>query len=207
MRRVGTILLRNVKCETNGSLHVEWSNGHTHKYLPQWLLDHDPSCFHPTSLQRQKDSATLPRSAKTQQAHIENSGSSLRVEIDDGSKIVFDSEWLRTLSQKPAIPEKELWDSASFPSVVKCQASDLATKDEVLLNCLDSLYRYGIAVVSNTPSRSDEFEQLVRRIGKLLLYRHIYILTLSRRSQRNIVWVYMGHCSQEVGNGERHSLH
>lgn len=43
------------------SIHVQWPDGATARYLATWLRDHDPQAMHETSQQRQSNSLTMVR--------------------------------------------------------------------------------------------------------------------------------------------------
>jgi len=43
------------------SIHVQWPDGATARYLATWLRDHDPQAMHETSQQRQSNSLAMVR--------------------------------------------------------------------------------------------------------------------------------------------------
>jgi hypothetical protein len=48
--------------DSRTSIHVQWSDGATARYLATWLRDHDPQAMHETSQQRQSNSLAMVRS-------------------------------------------------------------------------------------------------------------------------------------------------
>jgi len=163
--------------QTRGVVEVAWEDGHKSEFLPVWLKDHDPATIHPTSLQRQRDTAELdPETPVPNSVKVEEGGRKLRLEWQGEEPVIFDTNWLREngyangqhKGPKPnAIGSRVTWKASDMPkeSVMRFSSSDILNDDAVLADCLEAILRSGLVFISDMPKSMDETEAICRRLG------------------------------------------
>jgi len=154
-----------------------------------WLRDHDPNHLHPTSQQRQFDTAELGgTSALLEASDVSVVEGKLRVRWADRSASVFDGAWLadnapregadaasaafRAARRSPTwgLPAARPWRTMTKDAVphvsarsvpVGAPASDVSPAAR---RVLDALAVTGVALVTDMPSSAAETERIVRAL-------------------------------------------
>ncbi|GBG25322.1 Trimethyllysine dioxygenase [Hondaea fermentalgiana] len=164
--------------DADGVVRVSFADGHESSFHPVWLKDHNPDTLHPTSLQRQLDSATLdPETPLPDEVSVVDNGARVQVAwAADGERITFDADFLRRhCYDASALAERHErlakmrtpWASKDLPkeAVTRVTGADLASSDDALRKVLQALVKDGVTIVTDMPSSIDETEAIVRRIG------------------------------------------
>ncbi|TYZ56900.1 hypothetical protein PybrP1_003625 [[Pythium] brassicae (nom. inval.)] len=165
---------------------VTWQDGFSAKFHTLWLRDHCtcPDCLHPETKQRQVDTASIALEPTFNKLEVSASGE-VAIAWDDSVKGTtcrasrFDPQWLREhayssgLGPSPrnvrqqTLAARTLWDrSLAIPT------HDFAAAMGDLAPLMTDLYKYGLVMVTATPSSMAETERFSRRIGFVL--RTIY---------------------------------
>lgn len=154
------------------TVDIVWSDGKISNFLPLWLIDHNPKTIHPTSLQRQQDSASLDF----------NVGLPKKAQILDGNKIMFsfelegdicfDVEWLRkndfTLKETDVFHKKKrLWKGKdmSKEDFFQISATEIMNNDSNFKKALEALIQDGVCFINNMPQTIEGTEKIVRKFG------------------------------------------
>jgi trimethyllysine dioxygenase len=168
-----------------GTVEVRFADGHRSAFHPVWLVDHDPAATHPTSLQRQLDSAALdPATGSPAEVEVAAGGAQLVVRwphAPAGSwgaarEVRLDAAWLRRHCYDDAARaerkarealQRRPWNAAEMPkrALERVGAREVAESDAALVRLLDALVREGVAIVTGMPQTGEGTERIVRRIG------------------------------------------
>jgi trimethyllysine dioxygenase len=157
----------------DGEIELSWRDGAPDaRFTPFWLRDHChlPASLHPETLQRQVETAMIPRHIRAERLSIEDDGRTLRIEwMHDGSASVLPAEFLRRIADtdgRPPAPERTLWDRDSmgtaFPSFAY---ADVMANDGALRQWLEAVERYGFAIAEGTPATPEATTGLAQRVG------------------------------------------
>ncbi|KAF1316769.1 Trimethyllysine dioxygenase, partial [Globisporangium splendens] len=165
---------------------VTWDDGFAAKFHKLWLRDHCtcPACLHPETKQRQIDTASIPLDPACHDVKVSDNGnmaiaweSSVRGTTCRASE--FDAQWLRDNAyardanpyplnhHQQTLTTRTLWDGS-----LEIPKHDFAETMRDLKPAMQDLHKYGLVMVTNTPSSMDETEAFSRKIGFVL--RTIY---------------------------------
>eukprot|EP00515_Schizochytrium_aggregatum_P002776 CAMPEP_0202053564 /NCGR_PEP_ID=MMETSP0963-20130614/5930_1 /ASSEMBLY_ACC=CAM_ASM_000494 /TAXON_ID=4773 /ORGANISM="Schizochytrium aggregatum, Strain ATCC28209" /LENGTH=429 /DNA_ID=CAMNT_0048618911 /DNA_START=38 /DNA_END=1327 /DNA_ORIENTATION=+ len=165
----------------NDMVEIAFADGHMAAFHPVWLVDHDPATLHPTSLQRQLDSATLDPALPVPDAiSVQDNGAfvDLAWTATSGApqNVRFDADWLRKHSYAPGARKersdalcamRHTWRAADLDknSVTKVSASAILEDDAALRRGLEALVETGVLLVTDMPTTMEATEPIVRRFG------------------------------------------
>ncbi|GAB9463561.1 Trimethyllysine dioxygenase [Globisporangium polare] len=165
---------------------VTWQDGFSAKFHKLWLRDHCTcsECLHPETKQRQIDTASIALDPALHKLEVSDDGA-VTIAWDDSVKGTtcrassFDSQWLRDHAyssglgpyphnhHQQTLATRALWDhSLSIPK------HDFQATMADLKPAMADLYKYGLVMITGTPSSMDETERFSRKIGFVL--RTIY---------------------------------
>lgn len=156
---------------TDSCLHITWDDGVESWYPWLWLRDHahDEATIHPVTQQRQLDTAALPPDLRATSAVADDGVARLTWGTDEVSELPV--EFLRRFrspqaARITAAPQPVIWDAASIADMPVRVAFDAVMEgDEGLRDWLTTVATYGFAIVTGTPTTSDDTESLIRRIA------------------------------------------
>ncbi|CAK9005963.1 Trimethyllysine dioxygenase, partial [Durusdinium trenchii] len=162
----------------DGKVRLVFEDGHASAFHPVWLLDHDPSTIHATSLQRQLDSAALDLDTPAPDSiEVQDQGQQVVLKwASRAEPLSLSASWLREHCyddkarkerHEAAAAQRSFWKAADLPKskVLRVDCQDVLRKDDTVVDLLQELVRTGVVIVSNMPSGSAETEEVVRRIG------------------------------------------
>ena len=153
-------------------LHIDWGDGGISEHPWIWLRDHshDPATLHPTTHQRQLDTADVEPSLSA--ASVTLADRAVVIEWTDGGHptSVLPVEFLRAHRDRghadTVATERVLWDGSSILDEWPVVAYDEVIDDDSgLAGWLDLVARFGFCIVTGTPTDVRATERLARRIG------------------------------------------
>ncbi|KAK7791562.1 hypothetical protein R5R35_011063 [Gryllus longicercus] len=160
----------------NEMIHVVNENGNYMKYPWLWLRDNCQckTCFNPQMQSRTIDWKYFDTSVHPKS--YSRSNDLVNITWSDEHESQYSLKWLQEREFVPATQKKWLtqvyrltqvpWNAANFSQVLKrFQYCNLIESDEKLLQWLESLAVFGIAIIEGTPSREDQLQKLANRVG------------------------------------------
>ena len=161
---------------------ITWQNGTSNRYPYIYLRDNCrcTECFFEESSQRLLDIVKdVDVNVKLNKVEISDDQTKLSIIWPDGHISLLDAEWLfqKRLSEETESETKSceevttrkvnLWGSEFKDHVPHMKFEDILNDEEVQFNWLNSLYRYGIALVTDTPVQEGQLEKLGNLVGYL----------------------------------------
>ncbi|EKX36051.1 hypothetical protein GUITHDRAFT_155346 [Guillardia theta CCMP2712] len=162
------------------ALEVVWKDGHHSKYHFIWLRDHEYSHGTAASItnQRTVDTAKIPLDIAAESIEVTDNGRKVKITWNrhvDGVKVSeFDTKWLRhnCYSHHNEIKRQLrnrpwLWgnDLNKYISNVSVPFEEVMRDDKAVLELLRKVKKFGLAIVSNTPTCKETSQKVVERIG------------------------------------------
>ena len=158
-------------------LHVTWNNNSVNRYPFVFLRDNCRclECFHGSSNQRRFDTVdNLDLNILPEKLEVTQNGQELIIIWPDGHVSAFDSEWLysrkltENVDSNKDLNKKgvEFWDAKKLQgNVPRNDFREVMEDDRALFNWLNSMHRFGIALVCNTPLEVGQVDKLCQRVG------------------------------------------
>lgn len=158
-------------------LHVTWNNNSVNRYPFAFLRDNCrcPECFHESSNQRRFDPVdNLDLNILPGRLEVTQNGQELIIIWPDGHVSAFKSEWLysRKLTEDDESNKDlnrkgvEFWDAKKLQgNIPRNNFREVMEDDRALFNWLNSMHRFGIALVCNTPLEVGQVDKLCQRVG------------------------------------------
>lgn len=151
-------------------------DGEKLKFPHIWLRDNCQCnlCFHQTAKSRIIDYSNFNTDVKPRK--IVKHENFLRVTWDDGHNSEFRIEWLKLRSfttenqskynKTIYKPIKTAWNGSEFFQVCsKHKYSEILQSDKVLLEWLQNISVYGIALIQDTPNEETALNEIIARVG------------------------------------------
>lgn len=143
-----------------------------------WLRDicPCPQCQSPSSGQKKFATADLDYGVTPKSVELKQDGS-LHIEWSDAHSSVYPLEYytsrhkLSTSSQKRTIPERSIWDRATFERGLESrnvEYTDWMEGGPAFSQALKDLALYGLIVVKNVPESDTSVQNVGERIGPLM---------------------------------------
>ncbi|XP_069693592.1 gamma-butyrobetaine dioxygenase-like [Periplaneta americana] len=163
--------------DINGTMiTIGISNGEQHQYPSLWLRDNCqcPKCFNMSMQSRTLDWKYFDINNKP--THVTAEDNQLKLVWSDGHESSYDVNWLLERSFADNVRKQWLnqhypmpripWNTADFNTILKkYEFRDILESDEKLLDWLENISTYGIAIVENTPPQQDQLRKLVSRVA------------------------------------------
>ena len=156
---------------TNDAIEIEWGDGHRSRYHYVWLRHNCgcKACRHSGTDQNMNLIESIPVDIQPSKFNV----SADRLEIswdEEMHKTVYTSEWLRrhcySEEQRRLRDFKPvLIDSSFAPSICQTDYRSYLETDTGLLETMEAVSRYGIAMVTSAPSVERTIVDLSTRIG------------------------------------------
>jgi len=153
-------------------LRLGWRGPHPALVLPLvWLRDHCPcrECLHPETGQRLLETAAIPADLVAGSVTLEDEGRALAIVwAHDGHHSRYDSGFLGALRENPEhLPlERELWDARHIGRLAPSVPYDaLMRADDVLLEFLEKLARFGLCWVEGVPATPEATIAAAERVA------------------------------------------
>ena len=183
------------------SVRVTWADNITCEFPHIYLRDNCqcPTCFHPTSKQRQLDLVKLidfEIQAKNIKHNIDNDA--VVIDWPDSHQSVFQGSWLRTRK----FPET--WDNAHASTLYDIRSlawtssklienlpvinyKELMTSDKTLIEHLQNLFIHGLSIITEAPAESGILYELVKRVSHKYMKKTHYgeIFTVKNKPSPN----------------------
>jgi len=153
-----------VRVDAGGTVELDAGGAPARRLIPLWLRENCPcpECAHPGGGQRIVDVTELPDDVRPAAVSVE--GGELAVEWGDGHRSRYPLADLLASDVGDDLPPAELWDAATVlpgPFAAAALAADTAQ----LRACLESVHRFGCALVHGAPARAGALEDVVALFG------------------------------------------
>ena len=157
-----------VVVESSG-LHVHWTDGRRSHFHSVWLRDNCgcQSCRVAQSGERLLFTADIPEDLAACDARVCESGN-LSITWNDGHLSRFDRRWLAQFDYSSNSPASQDQQSTLWGAGVRLpefEHADLMESNERLLEYLDALHAYGVAIVRKAPPVAGEVVRFAECIG------------------------------------------
>ncbi|MBI29566.1 MAG: gamma-butyrobetaine hydroxylase [Pelagibacteraceae bacterium] len=156
----------------NSSINVQWEDGQISNFNYLWLRDNCPCDIdvHPTARERRFNLIDVSENIKPKSYKINIDGK-LEIKWDEGDHISsFDQKWLRNHcytinNNKEYCSPYKLWDNSLDLSKVTIDCSEIMDSEEGLINWLEILNQFGIAIVKNAPTENNSGLKVINKIS------------------------------------------
>jgi len=215
LRSIGTssflldkFLMKNVEhSPAKKMVNITWQDGSCHRYPYIYLRDNCQctECFFKDSSQRLLDVVKdIDINIKPDNVEMSDDGARLSIIWPDGHVSLLDADWLfeKHLSEESEAETKDcgqvttrkvtLWGSEFKYHIPRLKYDDILNNEEVQFDWLNSLYRYGIALVTDTPVQEGQLEKLGELVGYLRMTAYGKTILVSTRQKANSV-AYTSH--------------
>lgn len=170
-------------------LEISFSNGHTSKYHLFWLRDNcrcskcfvdicHQSCYFGV-YEENPDDAFVPTKVET--GVSENGVGTLTIAWKSGHTSTYDADYLlrhcyscKDKSKCPSHsmiihpPKRILWEAKEFTKPMDqlfVKYKDFFNSDQVMLNCIENLIKYGMFIVTDTPHPKNGLTEELSKVG------------------------------------------
>ncbi|XP_023707783.1 gamma-butyrobetaine dioxygenase isoform X2 [Cryptotermes secundus] len=171
------VVLVNAIRDIDGSMiTIGTSTGEQHQYPSVWLRDNCqcPKCFNTTMQSRTVDWKYFDINIKP--THVMAEENQLKLVWNDGHESDYDLNWLLERSftenvrkewMKQHYPMTRIsWGTVDFNKILKkYDFNDILNSDATLLDWLENIATYGIALIDNTPPQEDQLRRVADRVG------------------------------------------
>lgn len=171
------VVLVNAIRDIDGSMiTIGTSTGEQHQYPSVWLRDNCqcPKCFNMTLQSRTILWAQFDINIKP--THVVADSNQLKLVWSDGHESEYDLNWLleRSFAEnerkewlKQHYPMARIpWDTIEFNKILKkYDFHDILSSDMLLLDWLENIATYGVALIHNTPPQEDQLRKVVNRVA------------------------------------------
>jgi gamma-butyrobetaine dioxygenase len=150
--------------DDRGTVELRVGDAPARRLLGLWLRDNCPcrECAHPAGGQRIVDVTTLPEDVGP--AGVRVVRDRLEVDWDDGHRSAYALAALLAQDAGDDLPAPELWDAAT-PLPGPFEADGIRADPAQLEACLESVHRFGVAMVCAAPAQPGALEGLVELFG------------------------------------------
>ncbi|MCK2182898.1 2-trimethylaminoethylphosphonate dioxygenase [Halomonas getboli] len=143
-------------------------DGRSREFAALWLRERSPDAetLDPGTGQRLIEAAELPLELAVEHADID--GNALALRFSDGHATRFPLAALDTHDGErgDSVPGRTLWD-ADLDALPRADFAAAVSDDAALLELLEGLHRYGVALVSGVPTDEHGMQALIDRVGPL----------------------------------------
>lgn len=152
-------------------LHITWSDGKRAKYHYLWLRDNCPTAFHPVTEERNFDLLSVSDDIHPTAIHID--ATSLHIHWSEGDhQSTYSFAWLRRHAYSADFAQDRShrvtpWDHRFVDQIPDSQHAAIMSDDGALLEWMENLSRYGLAIVRNMPATDAAVVESAERIGYL----------------------------------------
>eukprot|EP01046_Picozoa_sp_COSAG06_P011815 COSAG06_NODE_680_length_13118_cov_4.197300_4_plen_278_part_00 len=198
------LLPRTVARQEDGSVQIEWGDGHASAFHERWLFEHCP--LRTSGSGGQKAGPPAGRSRTVSSAAAAAGGESVVVEWSCGDTSTFAAAWLRAHCYSDAASEARSRQRDPLPhalgaadSVPSISYSDVMASEQGVLAWTANLERHGLCVVRGTPCEDGEVARLAARIAPVIpsLYGDYWNV----RVEPDAINVAYSECASSQGGG------
>ena len=175
------LLMKNVQhSPAKRMVDITWKDETSHSYPYIYLRDNCPcsECFFKESSQRLLDVVRdVDINIKPDKVEMSDDGTKLSVAWPDGHVSLLDSDWLfeRRLVDEVKLPDFPevttrnvvLWGNEFKDHIPRLKFHDILNDEEVQFDWLNSLYRYGVVLITDTPVQEGQLDKLGELVGYL----------------------------------------
>ena len=154
------------------SVDIIWNDKQLSHFHFLWLRDNCPSSFHPDTRMRKFNILDVSDNIHPTKLFINEGGSLVIRWSENNHESVFLSSWLRsncyTIKNKQNfISHYKLWDSSMQKNIgdLIINYDDIINSNDNLLNWLEILHSYGVAIIRNSPPKKNSAFKLLNRIS------------------------------------------
>ena len=154
------------------SVDITWSDKQLSHFHFLWLRDNCPSSFHPDTRMRKFNILDVSDDIYPTKILIDEGGNLILKWSEDNHESIFLSSWLRIncytiKNKKKSISPYKLWDSSLQKNLANLTIDydDILNSDVNLLNWLEILHSYGLAIIRNSPVKKNSAFKLLNRIS------------------------------------------
>ena len=163
-------------------VNITWQDGSSHRYPYIYLRDNCQcsECFFKDSSQRLLDIVKdIDINIKPDKVEMSDNGAKLSITWPDNHVSLLDADWLfekRLLEETECVATEcsevttrnvTLWGSEFKDRVPRLKFDDILNDKEVEFEWLNSLYRYGITLVTDIPVQEGQLVRLGDLVGYL----------------------------------------
>ena len=163
--------IKKVTLKAN-SIDILWNDKEISHFHFLWLRDNCHSSFHPDTRMRDFNILDVTENIRPNNFFINDDGNLVIKWNEDNHESIFLNTWLRnncyTIKNKyPLSSPYKLWDSSIQKNIdnLKIEYNEIINSDENLLNWLEILHSYGIAIVKNSPLTKNSALEILNRIS------------------------------------------
>ncbi|KDR15510.1 gamma-butyrobetaine dioxygenase-like [Zootermopsis nevadensis] len=170
------VLVNAIRDVDGSMITIGTSTGEQHQYPSLWLRDNCqcPKCFNTVMQSRTLDWKYFDVNIKP--THIMAEDNQLKLVWSDDHESDYDFNWLleRSFAEnvrkdwlKQHYPMMRIsWDTANFNKILnKYNFHDVLNSETTLLDLLESVATYGIAVIDNAPPQEDQLRKIANKVG------------------------------------------
>lgn len=199
---LGKQLIKNVEqSPAKKMMNITWQDGTSHRYPYIYLRDNCQceKCFFKESGQRLLNVVQdVDINIKPDKVEVIDDGTKLSITWPDSHVSLLEADWLfeKCLSESESeatdceevtTRKVTLWGS-EFKDKVPClKFENILNDEEVQFDWLNSLYRCGIALVTDTPVQEGQLEKLGELVGYLRMTAYGKTILVSTRVKANSV--------------------
>ena len=154
------------------SVDIIWNDKQLSHFHFLWLRDNCPSSFHPDTRMRKFNILDVSDNIHPTKLFINEGGSLVIRWSENNHESVFLSSWLRsncyTIKNKQNfISPYKLWDSSMQKNIgdLIINYDDIINSNDNLLNWLEILHSYGVAIIRNSPTKKNSAFKLLNRVS------------------------------------------
>lgn len=200
---LGKLLMKNVQhSPAKKMVDITWQDNTSHRYPYIYLRDNCPcsECFFKESSQRLLDIVRdVDVNIKPEKVEMTDYGAELSITWPDGHVSLLDADWLfeKRLSEESKLQAENceevttrnvlLWGN-EFKDQIPClRFDDILNDEEVQFDWLNSLYRYGVMLITDTPVQKGQLDKLGELVGYLRMTAYGKTIMVSTRQKANSV--------------------
>ena len=156
------------------SVDILWSDKQLSHFHFLWLRDNCPSSFHLDTRMRKFNISDVSENICPINCTTNKDGNLVIKWNENKHESIFLNSWLRnncyTIKNKEqSSPSYKLWDSSMQKNLNKIiiKYDNIMDSDDCLLNWLENLHFYGIAIVKNSPTKKKSAFKVLDRISHI----------------------------------------
>ena len=155
-------------------IDILWNDKKLSHFHFLWLRDNCPSSFHPDTRMRKFNILNVSENIKPANCSIKKNGNLFIKWSENNHESIFQNRWLRdncyTINNKSdCFSPYKLWDSSLQENMdnLIIDYSEIINSDKILLNWLQILHSYGIAIIKNSPIKEKSAFKILNRISHI----------------------------------------
>lgn len=154
------------------SVDIMWNDKQLSHFHFLWLRDNCPSSFHSDTKMRKFNIFDVSENIHPIKTTINKDGNLIILWNENNHKSIFQSKWLRSQcytkkNKQKFISPYKLWDSSIEKNIDRLifDYNKIINFEDSLLDWLEILHSYGIAIVKNSPTKKNSAFKILNKIS------------------------------------------